>query len=127
VSKLSLAYLLSIVVIAALAVSIVVLHVSPGEAVSEVQSQQLIERQNEWILQFDVTNRAVAVKDYTITVFVNELSSHIERFTLADGKKFAFVYHLYRDRLPAGENRLGYVLNEDGVSQPLESFTYNLR
>lgn len=123
----SLIYVLSLAVVAVLSVLVVFHHVSSDEVSNEVQSQQLIENEKEWILQFDIINRAGVTQDYTINVLVNDILASMENISLLEGRKFVYIHHLYREKLPESGNRVAFVVNRDSEPEPVETFTYYLR
>ena len=97
--------------------------VTGGEYYSEVQRAQLLEREGEWIIEFDIINQEGEATNYTIEVIVDgEL--YTESVLIKDGGMFTYIHHFYRDRLTS--NEVSFAVYKEGESTPVEEATYFL-
>lgn len=95
-----------------------------GERYSEVQRAQLLEREDQWIIEFDIINREGEDTDYTIEV-ITDGEQYTESVLVRDGGVFTYIHHFYPERLT--QNEVSFAVYKEGESTPIEKTTYFLR
>ncbi|MBI2854727.1 MAG: hypothetical protein HYX87_07405 [Chloroflexi bacterium] len=123
-SKLRIVYMLSLMVLAVLIAFTVFRPMATGGQYSEVARENLLEREDEWIIQFDIINREGKPTEYVINVSVAG-KQFSDRFIIADGSLYTYVYHIRRDMLGSGEATV--TVYKEGESTPFEQTTYYLK
>ena len=99
----------------------VFLLIPKGERFTEVQRDQLIERENVWIVQFDIFNNEGEDTSYTINVLVNE-RPYTQQVSIRSGRKFTYIEKIYKDTFEGGE--VSFAVYKEGESAPIEETTY---
>ena len=94
-----------------------------GESYSEVQRAQLLEREGEWIIEFDIINQEGKDMNYTIEV-VADGELYTESVSIRDGRMFTYIHHFYPERLTS--NEVSFAVYKEGESTPVEEGTYFL-
>ena len=122
--KLRIIYIASLVILGVLVVFTVFRPMATGEEYSEVQGTQLLEREDQWIIEFDIINREGKDTSYTIKV-VSDGKSYAESVLIRDGGIFTYIHHFYPDRLTRKE--VSFAVYKEGESTPIEQATYFLK
>jgi len=122
-SRYKIAYILSIVVLGVMIASVVLQPMMAGDGRSEVQREQLLKIEDQWIIQFNLVNNEGKDQDYTINVVIDGKQSS-ESVLVGEGRVFTYIYHIYRDRLTDGH--VGFAVYKDGEADPFEEATYYL-
>ena len=122
-SRLKWVYVGSLIVLAGLIVSVFLL-IPRGERFSEVQRDQLIEREDVWIMQFDIFNNEGENTSYTINVLVND-RPYTQQVSIGSGRKFTYIEKIYKDTFEGGE--VSFAVYKEGESAPIEETTYFVR
>jgi hypothetical protein len=92
-------------------------------AETEVQREELLVTDQEWVLQFDITNRESEDKVYLIRIeFQDRLSE--ERILVSSGKTYKYTHHIART--PESTGNLEIEIFKQGENDPLETTTYYL-
>ncbi len=84
---------------------------------------QIIEGDEEWILQCDITNNQGRAIDYAFSVTVDDVV-HQDSTTVEQGQTYTFIHHIYPGQLVAGE--VTFTLREKGKAEPIEQVAYNI-
>ena len=123
-SKLRIAYIVSLIILAAL-IGLLVYHpLTTGTTYSEVAREGLIQTDNEYIIQFDIINHESVDTTYAIQTSIDgELFNH--SVSIPDGKKFTYMHHVYKDKLTQGNVSFS-VYKEGEAASPFEQITYHL-
>lgn len=121
-SPLRLLYAASLVLLGVL-LTLTVLRPAVGPALSEVQRVQLLERPDQWIVEFSIIHREEGNTGYTIEVLENGRRS-TQNIVLQEGQAFTYIYHIYRDDPETVQ--ASFTLYRDGEAQPIEHLTYYL-
>lgn len=90
---------------------------------SEVQREQLLKAEDEWIIQFDIINHEGREANYTLTAVVGD-DRYTEGFAISDGGKYSYIRHI-----PCGmtyERSINFSLYKDGEPNPIKQVTYHL-
>ena len=123
-SRLRILYIVSLVLLGVLIVFAVVRPMATGGGYSEVQQAQLLEKEDQWIIEFDIINREGEDTSYTIIV-VADGKQYTESVLIRDGGLFTYIHHFYLDRLT--NNEVSFAVHKEGESTPIEQVTYFLR
>ena len=122
-TKLRIIFIASLVMLGVLIVFTVFRPMAKGEQYSEVQRAQLLEKEDEWIIEFDIVNQEGEDMNYTIRVFADG-KLHTQNVLIRDGGMFTYIHHFYRDRLT--ENEVSFAVYKEGDATPIEEVTYFL-
>ena len=123
-TKLRIIFIASLVMLGVLIVFTVFRPMAGGEQYSEVQRAQLLEREDQWIIEFDIINREGKDMSYTIKV-VSDGKSYTESVLVRDGGMFTYIHHFYPERLTKKE--VSFAVYREGESTPIEQATYYLK
>ena len=117
-------YIASLVILGVLIAFTVFRPMVTGGDYSQVQRAQLLEREDQWIIEFDIINREGKDMDYIIKV-VTDGKQYTESVLIRDGGMFTYMHHFYPDRLT--NNEVSFAVYKGGESTPIEQATYFLR
>ncbi len=123
-SKLRAFYIISLMILGILLVLTVFRPMASGSEYSAVQRAQLLEREDQWIIEFDIINREGEDMSYTIKVLADG-KVYTEDVLIRDGGMFTYIHHFYPDRLT--NNEVSFAVYKEGESTPVEQATYFLR
>ncbi len=122
--KAKLFYVFSLVIVAGLLVTIVVLIPRAEQKFSEVQRDQLLETDKEWIIQFDIINHEGKDTNYTVNILLDGQPHYTQPVLVRDNQSFSYIQHVYRDTFK-GEN-VGFAVYKEGDPVPIEETTYSV-
>ena len=122
-SKLKILFVVSVVILAVLIGSVLLSPITTATKYSEVQQEQLIKTDTEWIIEFKIVNHEGEQRAYTITGMVDGKFSQQE-VTIGDSKKFTYIYHVYPDRLL--DKAVTFAIYKEGEPTPFEQITYHI-
>ena len=122
--KLRIIFIASLVILGVLIAFTVFRPMATGEEYSEVQRAQLLEREDQWIIEFDIINREGKDTSYTIKV-VSDGKSYTESVSIRNGGMFTYIHHFYPDKLTKKE--VSFAVYREGESTPIEQATYYLK
>ena len=117
-------YIASLVILGVLIAFTVFRPMVTGGDYSQVQRAHLLEREDQWIIEFDIINREGKDMDYIIKV-VTDGKLYTESVLIRDGGVFTYMHHFYPDRLT--NNEVSFAVYKEGESTPVEQATYFLR
>ena len=123
-SKLRAFFIISLMILGVLLVLTVFRPMASGSDYSEVQRAHLLEREDQWIIEFDIINREGEDMSYTIKVLADG-KLYTESVLIRDGGMFTYIHHFYPDRLT--KNEVNFAVYKEGESTPVEQATYFLR
>ena len=123
-SKLRIIYIVSLVTLAVLIAFTVFQPMATGGKYSEVQKEQLLETESEWIIQFVIINREGRDQNYTINVLVGD-KLFTESVLIRDGRRFSYIHHIRRDEITDGV--ASFAIYKEGEATPFEQTTYYLK
>jgi len=123
-SKLRIIYIVSLVILVVLIAFTVFRPMAIGGKYSEVQREQLLETESEWIIQFDIINHEERDQNYTINILVGE-KSYTDSVLIRDGAKFSYIYH-FRPDLETDRD-VSFTIYKEGEATPFEQATYHLK
>ncbi len=122
--KLRIIYIISLVILGVLIAFTVFRPMATGEEYSEVQRAQLLERGDQWIIEFNIINREGKDTSYTIIVLADG-KQYTESVLIRDGGMFTYIHHFYPERLTKKE--VSFAVYKEGESTPIEQVTYSLK
>ena len=122
--KLRIIYIVSLVILAVLLGLTVFRPMVTGGKYSEVQKEQLLETESEWIIQFDIINHEGSDQNYTINVQVDE-RLFTDSVLIRDGAKFSYIHHIRRDMITDGD--VSFTIYKGDEATPFERVTYYLK
>jgi len=123
-SRLKIVYILSLVILGVLIALAVFRPMAVGEEYSTVQRAQLLEREDEWIIEFDIINHEGKDVSYIIKVLVDG-KLYNQPVLIKDGGVFTAIHHIYPDRLT--NNEVKFAVYKEGEATPIEEATYYLQ
>jgi len=123
-TKFRIIYIASLIILGVLIAFTAFQPVVLGEQYSEVQWVQLLEREEQWIVEFDIINQEKQDMSYTIEV-VADGKLYSESVLIRDGRVFTYIHHFYPDRLT--RNEVSFAVYKEEESTPIEQVTYFLR
>lgn len=91
---------------------------------SEIQRSQLLEREGEWIIDFDIINHEGRDQNYVITVVFDSKQCR-ECVMVPDGGIYTYMCHVRPDEVPEG--KVCCTICKEGEDTPLEEVTYYLK
>lgn len=122
--KFGIIYTASLVMLAVLIAFAVFRPMATGEEYSQVQRANLLEKGDQWIIQFDIINREGKDTSYTIKVLTDG-KPYTESVLVRGGGVFTYVQHFYRNSLTS--NEVSFAVYKEGESTPIKQGTYFLR
>jgi hypothetical protein len=123
-SRLKIAYILSLAVMGVLITFTVFRPLAMGGEYSGVQRAQLLEREDQWIIEFHILSHEAEDTSYNINVLVDE-ELCVESIRLRPGELFKYIHHISRDK-PEGKD-VSVAIYKEGEATPFEEMTYYLR
>ncbi len=93
---------------------------------AQVHNQQLVKTSDEWIVKFDLINRAGAPQTFNIRINLNGEPRENDTIPVKDGGQFFYTYHVAQSRFPSGAVVTSTILR-DGDPTPLDESTFYLR
>jgi len=122
--RLRIVYILSLVILGVLIAFTVFRPMIGGGEYSEVQKEQLLKTESEWIIQLNIINHEGRDQNYTITVVVDG-KQYSEKVLIHDGRIFAYIHHIYPDRVSDGD--VSFAIYKEGEATPFDEATYYLK
>ena len=122
-SKLKIIFVISVVILAVLIGSVMLSPITTATRYSEVQQEQLLKTDTEWIVEFKILNHEGVQRKFIITALVDGKSRE-EEVVIPDGRKFTYIYHLYPERL--SDKAVTFAIYKEGEQTPFEQITYHV-
>jgi uncharacterized membrane protein len=123
-SKLRITYIASLVILVVLIGFVVFQPIAAGDKYSEVQKEQLLQTESEWIIQFDIINHEVRDQNYIINIAVGE-KLYTDSVSIKDGAKFSYIYHFHPDL--ETDEYVSLNIYKEGETTPFEQTVYHLK
>ncbi len=124
-SKLRIFYIFSLVILGVLVAATLLQPTASGATYSQVQGEQLLEKDDQWIIEFHILNNEGQDTNYTINVIADSDDLSTDVITIRSGKVFKYIVHIYKDNLDKGEVSL--VIYKGSETTPFEYITYYLK
>ena len=118
--RLRLLFVLSLVILAGVFIA-AIYFIPADDSYTESKRAQIIERENEWILQYDIINNQEREIKYTIYVTVDN-TAYSDSTVVKPGKTYTYIHHIYPQQL--AEGKVTFALYEEGKVKPVEQVTY---
>jgi hypothetical protein len=122
--KLRIIYIVSLVVLAVLIGFTVFRPMATGDKYSEVQKEQLVETESEWIVKFYIINHEGRDQYYTISVNVDN-DQFSKEIRVRDGRRFTYIHHIRPEEIIDGN--ASFAIYKEGEDTPFEQVTYYLK
>jgi len=123
-SRLRITYIASLVILGVLIAFTVFQPIATVGKYTEVQKEQLLETESEWIIQFNIINHEGRDQNYTINAMVGE-ELFSENVLIRDGRRFSYIHNIRRDMLTDGV--VTFAIYKEGEATPFEQATYYLK
>ena len=117
-------YVLSLLALGALLALTVFRPLASGEGYTQIQGEQLLERENEWVVELNIVNQEGQDTEYAIQVVVG-VERASEEVRVRAGQNYKYIYHISKDGLEGKEAI--FSIYKKGEDKPLETVTYNLK
>ena len=124
-SKLRIFYIFSLVILGVLVAVTVFQPTASGATYSRVQGEQLLEKDDQWIIEFHILNNEGQDTNYKINVLADGDNLSTDAITIRSGRVFKYIVHIYKDNLDKGEVSL--VIYKGSETTPFEYITYYLK
>ena len=121
--KLRVVYIVSLLILGVLVPFAIFNSMGKVSEYSEVAKVQLIERENEYIVEFDIINREGKAMKYIFNALIDgEIDSR--NCTIQDGGTFTYIYHIYPEQM--NDKMVTFTVFREGESKPFEEITYHV-
>jgi len=117
-------YIASLVVLVALIVFTVFRSMVVNAGYIEVQREQLVKADNEWIIQLDIINHEGKTQDYIIKAMVHGVQ-YSEDVSLMAARMFTYIRHIPQNI--AGDGSVTLAIYKNGEAEPFRHVTYYLK
>jgi len=123
-SKLRMVFIILLVILGVMVVFTVLSPMATGQKYSKVQSTQLLQAEDEWVIQFDIMNNEEKDTSYEIEVLHdNEL--YRAPVVIPDEGMFTYIHRIpYNTK---GNRDITFTIYKDGDSEPLRQLNYYLK
>ena len=122
--KLRIFYVVSLVTLGVLIALSVFLPLSTGEEFSTVTRESIINRGDEWIVQFDIINNNDEDVNYIIEWSTGGEIYSSKVVLVETTRTFTSIHHIYPGMV--GDNTVNLAVREEGNPEPLEQTTFYL-
>ena len=119
-SRLRLIFILSLVILVGVLIS-TIYFIPLGQSHTGSKKAQIIEGENKWILQYDITNSEERDIKYTILVTIDDVVCTDSK-VVKQGETYTYIHNIYPEQLREGE--VAFALYEEGKAKPIEQATY---
>ncbi len=126
-SKLSIFYILTLMLLGVLLVFAVFRPMVTGGEYGEVKRKSLLRSENGWVIQYDLINREGKDQNYTIYLSVDGGKQYKEDFRLQDGRIFTFIRRVSPSELSSEEGEVNITIYKEGMTAPFEETVYYLK
>jgi len=122
-SKLSIIFVASLVILGGLLVFTVFRPMAAGEKFSALTRESIIQTEDEWIIQVSIINREGLDTNYIIEWSTGN-ETYNETVSIKDGRMFTYIYHAYPEAVKEG--KLHLTIHKEGETTPFEECTYHI-
>ena len=123
-SKLRIFYILSLVILGVFLVFTVFRPMVTGEEYSQVLREQLLEKEDQWVIELHILNHEGQDTNYTINVVSDEVLC-TDTIPIRPGRVFKYIVHIYKDKLEEG--KVSLTVCKEGEDTPFEQTNYYLK
>ncbi|MBM2824990.1 MAG: hypothetical protein HW402_654 [Dehalococcoidales bacterium] len=123
-SKLRVFYIVSLVILVVLTVFTVFRPMAASGKYGEVARESLLETEDEWIIQFDITNQKDRDTEYNVKISVGG-QDYREQFLVRTGGIYRYIHRIRRDMV--GADQAIVTIYKEGSDTPFEQATYYLK
>jgi len=122
-SKVRIAYIASLIVLALLVISTIFRPMAVDEEYSEVQREHLLRTEDEWIVEFRIANHEGKNQDYAIVTLVDG-EKYTEEVTIPHGRIFTYIRHVRDD---INDDNVTFAIYKGQEIEPFKQATYYLK
>ena len=115
---------MSILILGVLLVLTVFRPMASEEKGGIISQESVIEKADEWIIEFAIINREGEDTRYIINWSTGD-ETYNERVLIKDRHKFKYIYHCYPETVKEGKVHLS--VYKEGETTPFEETTYYIR
>ena len=123
-SKLSIIFVASLVILGGLLVFTVFRPMAAGEKFSALTRESIIQAEDEWIIQVSIINREGLATSYIIEWSTGGETYNSKKVLIKNGRTFTNIHHVYPDTVKAGKIQL--TIYKAGETTPFEESTYHI-
>ena len=102
-SKLRLVFVISLVILGTLVMFTVFRPMASAQRFSEVCRESIIQREDEWIIQFDIINKEGRDINYIINWYTGGEIYNSKTVSIKAGRTFTNIQHLYPETVKEGK------------------------
>ena len=122
-SKVRFAYIASLIALAVLVVFTVFRPMTTSEEYTEVQREQMLKTEDQWIVQFDVINHEGTEQNYTIK-FLDNATQYSEDVSIREDGMFTYIHRISRKM--TGNNDATFAIYKNNEAEPFKIVKYYL-
>jgi hypothetical protein len=122
-SRLKIIYIASLIILGVLIASTVFRPMTAGGTYSEIQREQLLQAEDEWIIQLDIANHEGKDQNYTINFTVDGIQ-YSESVLIKDRRLYTYIHHIHPDSVATSD--VSYAIYKEGEDTPFEEGIYHL-
>ena len=122
--RLRVIYILSLVVLVVLVIFTVFKPMTTNAEYTEVQQEQLLETEDEWIIQFDISNHEGKKQRYTIKALTGD-KLYSEDVSIMENGKFTYIHRIPKEKKFDGN--VAFAIHKDDAIEPFKQATYYLK
>ena len=123
-SRLSLVFIISMVILGVLIVLAVFRPLVSAEEYSVVSRESIIRGEDQWIIQLDIVNQEKQDVIYTL-LWSSGGRDYTEEVLVREGRIYSHIRHVYPETVPDG--KINLTIYREGVTIPFEQSTYYLK
>ncbi len=120
-SRLSIVYIVSLIILGVLLVFTVFRPMASGERFTTVMRESVIQREDQWIIQVDIINREGKTTGYVVN-WSSGGETYSQEVSVKDGRVFTSIHYVYPEAVEEGEVNL--TIYREGEATPFEEATY---
>ncbi len=123
-SKSSIIFIASLVILGGLLVFTVFRPMAAGEKFSTLTRESIIQGEDEWIIQVSIINREGLDTNYIIEWSTGGETYNSKKVLIKNGRIFTNIHHVYPDTVKEGKIQLTIYKADEAT--PFEESTYHI-
>ena len=120
-SRLSIVYIVSLIILGVLLVLTVFQPMASGEKFTTVVRESVIQRESQWIIQVDIINREGKTTSYIVN-WSSGGETYRQEVSVKDGRVFTYIHYVYPEAVKEG--KIDLTIYREGETTPFEEATY---
>jgi len=122
--RLKIIYIASLLILSVLIGFTLFKPMATGGEYRELQGDQLLQTEDEWIIQFNIVNHEGKEQSYAINTWITD-KPYSHKVLIPDGGVFTYIHHIYKDEITQGELR--FAVYKKGEDTPFQQGVYHLK